>query len=82
MIAMAIVSVFLHTETDRNTRKTWEFIFENWEKGGYFGLGTGPNIGPWCYGEKALERCSSFSHLHLLRDFLEHKNDAKIISGE
>ena len=25
----------------------WEFLFGNWEKGGYFGLGMGPIIGPW-----------------------------------
>ena len=43
VIAMAVVSVFLHTETDRNTLKTtnWEFFFENWEKRRIFWIGNG-----------------------------------------
>ena len=54
VIATAVVSNFLHTETDRNTRKNNIFLASNWEfilkigiKGGYFGLGTGLNIRPW-----------------------------------
>ena len=40
--------------TYQNGRKTtsflasnWDFFGGNWEKGGYFGLGMGPNIGAW-----------------------------------
>ena len=54
VIAMAVVSVFLHTETDRNRRKTtnWEFFFENWEKRRLFWIGNGAEYRTLVIGRK------------------------------
>ena len=33
-----------YTKNNNFLHSNWEFIFENWEKRGYFGLGTGPRV--------------------------------------
>ena len=60
----AVVSVFLHTETDQIARKTpnflvsnWEFFGGNWEKKGYFGLGMGAEYRTLVIGRKGPGYC-------------------------
>ena len=59
VIAMAILSVFLHTETDQVARKipnfltsNWEFLGGNWEKRKIFWIGNGAEYRTLVIGRK------------------------------